>query len=569
MNTYCNSFVHTIKEAPKDAELVSHQLMIRSGMIRKVASGVYSILPLGQRVFDKLRNIIRQEMAVIGAVECDLPHLIPSELWKKSGRWTQYGKELLRMTDRHDRDFCFGPTHEEVITDLVSFYIQSYKQLPVFLYQIQTKFRDEIRPRFGLMRGREFLMKDAYSFHPNEESLNKCYEQSIQAYRAIFNRCGLRFIEASADSGAIGGNESVEFLVVADSGEDTVLVCSAASYAANVEAAPCVESIVEDFNYGEQPFPEKIHTPNVRTINDVVSFFSHLPVTAAQTIKSILIISDNVPCMFCLAGNKTLNETKVTKLLGKKFRFATDDEILNIIGAISGYIGPLNTSLPVYLDYSLQAPTLYVCGANENHAHFASVIPHRDIPQGEWVDIRNAESGDPCPADPSQPLVAQKGIEVGHVFKLGTKYSESMKALFSDSNGQLQPFQMGCYGIGVGRTIAAAIEQSHDAHGIVWPKALAPYDVVILNLSPGNTAIDGAIAIAVQQLEAIHLAVIVDDRSESVGVKFKDADLIGIPIQLIFGKTFVNQQKIEVKYRSTGVKVQISTHELISYIGEH
>ncbi len=567
MNTYRNSFIHTIKEAPNDAEVISHQLMIRSGMIRKVASGIYSILPLGQRVFSKLNAIIREEMNRIGAVECDMPHMVPSELWKTSGRWNAYGKELLRITDRHDREFCFGPTHEEVITDLVSFYTKSYKQLPVFLYQIQTKFRDEVRPRFGLMRGREFLMKDAYSFHESRASLDDCYHQSKAAYGAIFTRCGLQFVEANADSGAIGGDESVEFLVVAESGEDEVLVCESAGYAANVEAAPCQQN---QFNFEtsvhEVPAFKVVDTPKARTIDEVVEFFDSPDVTPATVLKSILVMTNDSPIMCCLAGDKPLNETKLTKVLGAPFRFATDDEVRAHCGASPGFIGPvgLPANIPIYLDYSLAQSLTYVCGANQNNRHLTSVSIVRDVKlattNSVMVDIRNAQVGDVYESptgDQRGTYTSQRGIEVGHVFKLGTKYSHAMGACFTNQQGKLTDFEMGCYGIGVGRTIAAAIEQSHDEHGIIWPKELAPYDALIINLTPKDPHVCDAVKTVHDFLLGHGLDDIVDDRADSPGVKFKDADLIGIPRQIIVGKHGLSSNHIELKHRRTGEKVMV------------
>ena len=562
MNTYHNSFIQTLKEAPNDTEVISHQLMVRAGMIRKVASGIYSILPLGQRVFSKLNQIIRDEMAAIGGVECDLPHVVPAELWKSSGRWGHYGKELLRLSDRSDRDFCFGPTHEEVITDLVNAYINSYKQLPVLLYQIQTKFRDEIRPRFGLMRGREFLMKDAYSFHESQSSLNEYYDRSRTAYANIFSRCGLSFIEAAADSGAIGGDESAEFLVVADSGEDEVLVCEPAGFAANVEAARCLDlDVAHDIS--QISSYSMVETPNVRTIEDVASFFS---MDVSHALKSILVMVNDQPVLLCLRGDHALNETKVSTLLQGEFRLATQDELKEICGCLPGFVGPieLKTTLPMYFDYSLKQYPEYVCGANQNDAHFSSVVLDRDVPMVSWADLRNAQAGDPCPTDPAHALKSQRGIEVGHVFKLGTKYSAQMGAKFTGKDGQLIPFEMGCYGIGVGRTIAAAIEQSHDENGIVWPAALAPYDVVILNLAPKEDALTEIVTQLHQQFESKGLDVILDDRVESPGVKFKDADLIGIPLQVIVGKKTLESGVIEIKHRCTGEKEHVAIESLES-----
>jgi prolyl-tRNA synthetase len=559
MNTYRNSFIYTLKEAPNDAEVISHQLMLRAGMIRKIASGVYSILPLGQRVFNKLNRIIREEMIAIGGAECALPHVVPAELWKSSGRWDQYGKELLRLNDRSDREFCFGPTHEEVITDLVKGYVNSYKQLPVMLYQIQTKFRDEIRPRFGLMRGREFLMKDAYSFHDSEACLQDHYDSVRKAYSTIFSRCGLSFIEARADSGAIGGDESAEFLVIADSGEDEVLV-SDSGFAANVEAAACSGINVTHDISNIEPLT-MVDTPNVHRIDDAVDFFS---VSANQTLKSLLVVVNDVFSLVCLRGDHALNASKAAALLGGAFRFATDAEIQAYCGCKPGSIGPINLKLniPIYLDHSLNVFSHYICGANQTGAHFQFCVPQRDIPTFVWADLRNAQAGDPCPLDSSNTLVSQRGIEVGHVFKLGNKYSESMGAKFTQRDGQLKAFEMGCYGIGVGRTIAAAIEQSHDEHGIVWPEALAPYDVVILNLVPKEPELVDLVKTMVAHFETMGKDVIVDDRVESPGVKFKDADLIGFPMQVIVGKKTLLERQIEIKYRRTKKKEMVSVNEL-------
>lgn len=559
MNTYHNSFIHTLKEPPNDAEVISHQLMVRAGMIRKVASGVYSILPLGQRAFNKLNRIIHEEMMAIGGAQCDLPHVIPAELWKSSGRWDQYGKELLRLNDRSDREFCFGPTHEEVITDLVNAYVNSYKQLPVLLYQIQTKFRDEIRPRFGLMRGREFLMKDAYSFHDSQASLDDCYDSVRKAYSTIFTRCGLSFIEARADSGAIGGYESAEFLVIADSGEDEVLV-SESGFAANVEAAPCLD--INDTHDTANIAPlTMVDTPNVHHIDDAVGFFS---VAANQTLKSLLVVVNDVFSLVCLRGDYVPNESKISALLGGPFRFASDAEIQAHFGCKSGSIGPINLQLKIsiYLDHSLKSFSHYICGANQTDAHFQYCVPQRDIPTFVWADLRNAEAGDPCPLNSSNTLTSQRGIEVGHVFKLGNKYSEAMGAKFTQHDGQLKAFEMGCYGIGVGRTIAAAIEQSHDENGIVWPEALAPFDIVILNLAPKEPELVDLVKTMVSHFETMGKDVIVDDRVESPGVKFKDADLIGFPMQVIVGKKTLAQQQIEIKYRRTGKKEMVSVNEL-------
>ena len=556
MNTYHSAFIHTLKESPRDAEVVSHQLMVRAGMIKKVAAGIYSVLPLGQRVFNKMNAIIRDEMAAIGGVECTMPASIPAELWQTSGRWDHYGKELLRFEDRQGRPFCFGPTHEEVITDLVASYVTSYKQLPVMLYQIQSKFRDEIRPRFGLMRGREFLMNDAYSFHDTPLSLDDTYQASRRAYSAIFKRCGLDFIEAAADSGSIGGDVSAVFLVVADSGEDEVLVSGDSGFAANVEACDCIDEF-------EPPVPtneiETVHTPSKKSIEEVAQFLS-LP--SSQCIKSLLVMVDGEPVMLCVSGDRTLNEAKVSRLIGS-FSYATNEEIVQYLKCEPGFIGPVGVStIRIVLDFSLKQHSDYCCGANNIDEHLLHVAPERDIQSFEWADIKNAMAGDPCPNDPAQPLISKRGIEVGHVFKLGQKYSVAMSAEFNDSNGKRQPFEMGCYGIGVGRTIAAAIEQSHDENGIIWPAALAPFHVVIVHLCPQDDEMNSLVDKLVSLIEGFGNDVIVDDRKESPGKKFKDADLIGFPYQIVIGRKVMDAGVFELKSRKTGEVVEIPLNNL-------
>lgn len=551
MNTYHSAFIHTLKESPRDAEVVSHQLMVRAGLIKKVAAGIYSVLPLGQRVFNKMNAIIREEMAAIGGVECTMPASIPAELWQTSGRWDHYGKELLRFEDRHGRSFCFGPTHEEVITDLVSSYVTSYKQLPVMLYQIQSKFRDEIRPRFGLMRGREFLMKDAYSFHDTEASLDDTYQASRRAYAAIFKRCGLDFVEAAADSGSIGGDVSAEFLVVADSGEDEVLVSDAVGFAANVEACDCVDQFKSPSSTAAI---ETVATPTQKTIEAISEFLSISP---NQSIKSLLVMVDGAPVLLCVPGDRTLNEAKVSRLVGQ-FSYATNDEVTQFTSCEPGFIGPVGLSnARVILDYGLKQFSSYCCGANKSGEHLLNVAPERDIQSFEWADIKNAMAGDPCPNDPAQPLVSKRGIEVGHVFKLGQKYSAAMAAEFNDANGKRQPFEMGCYGIGVGRTIAAAIEQSHDENGIIWPAALAPFHVVIVHLCPQDDEMNALVKQMVDVIEGAGKDVILDDRKESPGKKFKDADLIGFPFQIVIGRKVMDAGAFELKSRKTGDVVEI------------
>ncbi len=563
MNTYRSSFIQTLKEAPKDAETISHQLMVRAGLIRKVASGIYTVLPMGLRVFKKLNTIIREEMDNIGGIECEMPHLIPAELWKKSDRWDQYGDELLRIKDRSDREFCFGPTHEEVVTDLVSAYTNSYKQLPVLIYQIQTKFRDEIRPRFGMMRGREFLMKDAYSFHQDLDSLNDTYQDCRDAYRNIFQRCGLNFIEAAADSGSIGGDVSSEFLVIADTGEDEVLVAPSIGYAANVEAAKCIDVITNHAPYNEEI--EIVETPNIKTISDIATFFN---VKTSETLKSIFVVdSSGANILLCLRGDVELNEAKVKSMLGGSFKFASNQELQTVFGCLPGFIGPVSTkeSVTIYCDYSLRENSHYIAGANSNDQHIKNLVLDRDISAFTWCDIRNASAGDPCPNDTSISLESQRGIEVGHIFKLGKKYSESMDHKFTKSDGSLDNYEMGCYGIGVGRTIAATIEQSHDQNGIIWPLSLAPFQIVIINLVPKDERLGHIMSDIYENLSNHSIDVIVDDRDESPGIKFKDADLIGFPFQIILGKKSLESNSFELKNRRTGVVEIISLESAIDF----
>ncbi|MGA0241574.1 MAG: proline--tRNA ligase [Candidatus Marinamargulisbacteria bacterium] len=564
MHTYRNHFIHTSKECPNDADVVSHQLMVRSGMIKKLASGIYSILPLGHRVFSKIVDVVQDEMAAVGAMPCHLPCAIPAELWESSGRWANYGKELLRFNDRQGRSFCFGPTHEEVVTDLVSAYITSYKQLPVTLYQIQTKFRDEIRPRFGLMRGREFVMKDAYSFHDSMDSLDDMYQAMRRAYGFIFKRCGLKFIEAVADSGSIGGDVSMEFLVVAPSGEDEVLTNHEAGFAANTEACACGDS--RTVHSGIVSPIETVDTPNKKTIQSVASF---LKISADQCIKSLLIMVNDAPVLLCLPGDRDVNPAKVRGVLKGDYVLASDAEIIHHLGKdVAGYIGPIDTGdIPLILDYGLRQHPAYCCGANNEGQHLINVSPARDLAHGQWADIKQAIAGDPCPTDMSKLLTSTRGIEVGHIFKLGDTYSSAMGAVFNDNQGKRQPFNMGCYGIGIGRTIAAAIEQSHDDKGIIWPHALAPFHVVIIHLCPKDDAMTALVLELVQAIEATGNDVIVDDRNESPGVKFNDADLIGFPYQIVMGRKVVSSQKIEVKQRSTGTVALVPISD-IGQIGQ-
>ncbi len=563
-------YIPTLKEAPADAEVVSHKLLVRAGMIRKLTSGIYSWLPIGLRTLEKAKAIIRREMNAAGAVEVLMPSVQPGEIWQESGRWKKYGKELLRFKDRHDRDYCLGPTHEEVITALLRGEVKSYRQLPLNLYQIQTKFRDEVRPRFGLMRGREFLMKDAYSFDVDDEGANKSYASMKEAYRRIFSSMGLRFRPVEADSGAIGGNFSHEFMVLAETGEDAIAACTnwpSCTWAANVERAP----LKAPASPCDAPCPamEYVPTPGQHSIEEVCAF---LDVPADRTIKTLLFIADGKPAAVLLRGDRELNEIKLAHLLdADDVMFASPEQVLSMTGAEPGFAGPagLTGVEKIYADHELRGATDWVAGANRTDTHVRHLDLSRDVTLPvQWADLRNAVAGDPCPCC-GNPLELKRGIEVGHIFKLGTKYSEAMRAVFLDENGREQFMIMGCYGIGVSRVVAAAIEQNFDADGIKFPPQLAPFDVHILCLDPSDPAVSATCDeidafLAEQGLETLY-----DDRDERPGVKFKDADLLGIPAQVTVGGKGLGKGIVEVKDRRTGEKAALSaegfSHEFAAW----
>ncbi len=548
-------YIPTLKEAPADAEVVSHRLLVRAGMIRKLTSGIYTWLPLGLRALEKARDIIRREMNAAGAIEVLLPMVQPAELWEASGRWKKYGKELLRFKDRHDRDYCLGPTHEEVITDLLRGEVKSYRQLPLNLYQIQTKFRDEVRPRFGLMRGREFLMKDAYSFDVDDEGANKSYASMKEAYARIFSSMGLDFRPVEADSGAIGGNFSHEFMVLAETGEDAIAACSnwpECTWAANVERAP-VSSVFEQ-NTTPCPPMEFVDTPNQRTIEDVCAFLHAEP---SMIIKTLLLIADGKPVAVLLRGDRELNEIKLAHLLNaEEIAFATPEQVQAMTGAPAGFAGPagLKGVEKIYADKELMAGNDWIAGANkaDTHVRCLSLVRDVELPL-EWADLRNAAVGDICPCC-GKPLEIKRGIEVGHIFKLGTKYSDAMHAVFLDENGRERNMIMGCYGIGVSRVISACIEQNFDEHGIKFPPQLAPFDVHLLCLDAKNAEAADMCGAIEQRLSSRGLTVLHDDREERPGVKFKDADLIGLPAQIIVGGKSLARGMVEAKDRRTGEK---------------
>ncbi len=552
----------TLKEDPSDAEVISHKLMLRAGMIRKLTSGVYSYLPLGYRSLRKVEQVVREEMDAAGALEVFLPMVQPSELWIESGRWAVYGPELLRFTDRHDRECCLGPTHEEVITDLVRRDVRSYRDLPLNLYQIQTKFRDEIRPRFGLMRGREFIMKDGYSFDISDEAAETSYENMREAYKRVFTRCGLAFKAVEADSGPIGGSFSHEFMVLADTGEDVVVSCDSCDYAANMEKAQ-VHAPTAAQNESEETM-SKVATPNARSIEEICAF---LNVPAAAIIKTLILMTENGPVVVLLRGDHELNDVKVKNYLGiQDLQLAADAVIEEVTGASRGFSGPLNLkNVRILADNAVAAMETAVLGANEADAHITGVNPTRDVTVSAFGDFRLAVEGDTCPKCQGR-LQLTRGIEVGHIFKLGTKYSQAMNARFLDADGKEQLMVMGCYGIGVSRVLAAAIEQNHDEDGIIFPAALAPYTVVITPLGAKNEDIDAASERLYSQFLEAGIDTLLDDRDERPGVKFKDADLIGIPYRVTVGKKALAQGKAELRDRRTKTTTLVPKDDVVDAV---
>ncbi len=540
-------FLATLKEAPSDAELVSHKLMVRAGMIRRLAGGIYTWMPLGLRVVRKVEAIVREEMNRAGAIELFMPAVQPAELWQESGRWQKYGPELLRLKDRHEREFCVGPTHEEVITDLARRDIRSYRQLPVHFYQIQTKFRDEIRPRFGVMRGREFTMKDGYSFHADYADLQREYRNMYDTYTRIFTRLGLRFRAVSADPGAIGGTGSQEFHVLADSGEDAIAYCPNSDYAANVELA---EALAPGTVRRPSEAMKKVPTPGKVRCEDVARL---LGVPIERTVKAIAVMHDAEFFLLLLRGDHSLNEIKVQKISQlDPFRFASDAEIERNLGCRAGYIGPVGvrSGLRVIADRTVAAMSDFVCGANEEGFHLTGVNFGRDCPEPTQVaDIRKVVAGDPSP-DGKGPLEIVRGIEVGHIFQLRTKYSESMKATFLDESGGSRPFEMGCYGIGVTRIVGAAIEQNHDERGIIFPEPIAPFQVALVPIGYGkNAAVREAADSIYRELTGAGFEVLLDDRDERPGVMFADMELIGIPHRIVVGERGLKDKVVEYQGR--------------------
>ncbi|MBM4286847.1 MAG: proline--tRNA ligase [Deltaproteobacteria bacterium] len=543
---YARMLLPTLKETPAEAETISHQLLLRAGLIRKLASGIYDYLPVGLRVLRKVEAIVREEMNRAGAQEVLLPAVQPAELWQESGRWQVYGKELLRFRDRHDRDYCFGPTHEEVITDLVRREVHSYRQLPLNLYQIQTKFRDEIRPRFGLIRGREFIMKDGYSFDATEAGADETYQAMYEAYGRIFSRCGLRFKTVEADSGPIGGSFSHEFMVLAETGEDVVVSCTACAYAANLEKA----QVAPPSNPGsDPPAPlEKVYTPEVRTVTEVADFLQ-LPVE--KVLKTLLYETEAGVVAVLLRGDHEVNEVKLKNFLKvQDVNLATEAVVQRETRAPVGFAGPLGLQLPLYADHSLRSTANLAAGANEDQHHYINVNIERDLGIREFADLRQVAPSDFCPRCRGA-LEFLRGIEVGHVFKLGYKYSQAMNATYLDAQGQEQLMYMGCYGIGVSRIVAAAIEQNNDADGIIFPVPLAPFQVLLVPIAVNDTHTMGVAEPLYEELTALGLEVLFDDRDERPGIKFKDGDLLGIPFRVVLGPKTLAREAAEVRHRRT------------------
>jgi prolyl-tRNA synthetase len=556
--------ISTLKEVPADAELVSHRLMLRTGMIRRLAAGLYVWLPLGLRTLRKVERIVREEMDRAGALELSMPTIQPAELWKESGRWSKYGPELLRLKDRHEREFAYGPTHEEVITDIARRELRSYKQLPVNFYQIQTKFRDEIRPRFGVMRAREFLMKDAYSFHTDEASLAQGYRLMYEAYSRIFTRMGLKFRAVQADGGSIGGSVSQEFHVLADSGEDAIAFSDTDDYAANLEMAATLAPAAPR-SAAAEPLT-KVSTPNTRTIAQLAAL---LDVDAARCVKTLLVDgSDGEAVALVIRGDHELNAVKSQKLPGvaDPLRMASADRVRKTIGTEPGFIGPVGFPGKIYVDHAAAHLADFICGANEADMHFRGVNWGRDLPDPQSVDIRNAQPGDPSPSGRGALQIA-RGIEVGHIFQLGQLYSAAMNASVLDEQGKALTMFMGCYGIGVTRVVAAAIEQNHDANGIIWPEALAPFLVVLVPINYQKSTRVQEIADALyRQFNAAGIDVLLDDRDARPGVKFADSELMGIPHRIVIGERGLAAGTLEYRHRRETESTEISVADPVGYI---
>jgi len=554
-----------LREAPKDAELASHVYMVRGGFIRQLAAGIYDFLPLGVRVLHKVQNIIREEMNRHGGIEVLLPAVQPAELWKESGRWQLYGTELLRMRDRHDRDFCIGPTHEEVITDLVRRDVRSYRDLPVNLYQIQAKFRDEMKPRGALMRAREFIMKDAYSFDIDDAGARGSYQAMYDAYCAIFGRCGLDFRVVEADTGNIGGSLSHEFQVVADTGEDYVLKCPGCDLTVNQEMAPLPEPAGAAPLRPEGTF-EEVHTPDQKSVEEVAEFLS---VSPAEVVKTLIYLVDGEPMAVLVRGDHELSDTKLRRATGADLVEMADDETVErVSGAIVGFAGPVGLAeeVTILADFAVRDLTDVVVGANRDYYHLRKVTPGRDFAVSRYADVRTAGDGDHCPGCAQGRYSLFRGIEVGHIFYLGTKYSTAMECTFLNEDGEQVPAVMGCYGIGVTRIISAAIEQNHDSRGICWPVPIAPFEVALLGLQMKDESVAAASEKLYAGLTERGLEVLFDDRPQRPGFKFNDADLVGIPFQLIVGARGIARGLVEVKDRRSGEKRDLKVEEAVDHL---
>ncbi|MDQ6968737.1 MAG: proline--tRNA ligase [Mariprofundaceae bacterium] len=559
---YSRFFAPTLRDDPADAEVISHKLLLRAGFIRRVTSGVYDFLPMGLRVLRKIEGIVREEMARAGAQELLLPMVQPSELWKKSGRWEKYGNELLRFKDRHAHESCLGPTHEEVICDLVSRELRSYKQLPMNLYQIQSKFRDEVRPRFGLMRGREFIMKDAYSFHADEESLQAEYENMFATYQRIFTRLGLKFRAVEADTGSIGGSQSHEFHVLAESGEDLIAYCSHCDYAANVEKGISTRDIPSL----DDAALNVIETPNVTSVEDVASF---LNINTSQLLKTLIYQVtggefDGQTVAACVYGDDTLQEIKLARALNANAIELADDQALSSLGSSKGFVGPQGLRCKIIMDESLRDAVGMVAGANKIDSHVSGLSIHRDVPQAGFSDLREVRLNDGCAHCKEGHIKHARGIEVGQVFALGQQYTKPLEVLFQDKNGKRATATMGCYGIGVSRLVAAVIEQCNDENGMIWPLSLAPFQVVIITMGKSETAM-AASEKMYQDMSAAGIEVLWDDRKERPGVKFKDAELMGLPIHVVLGDRGLEADAIEIRQRA-GSKQEVSMANVIATV---
>lgn len=558
-------YLFTSREIPQDAEVISHQLMAKAGMIRKVAAGIYSYLPLGWRSLTKMMAIVREEMNSAGAIELSMPSVQPAELWQESGRWSLYGKELLRIKDRHEREFCFGPTHEEVVTDIVRRDVKSYRQLPLTLYQIQNKFRDEIRPRFGLMRGREFMMKDAYSFHTDAESLGEVYESMRLAYCRIFERCGLEYSMVEADTGAIGGSASHEFMVLAKTGESAVVSCDRCDYAANVEKAEArglpVTSTEEPRALSEES------TPGATSVEDVARL---LDIPTSKVVKTLIYKTDQGLIGIAIRGDREVNEIKLANYLGvNELALANEESVVKTSGAPIGFAGPIGLARDLRLigDESVRKLTNFACGANRQDFHFTNGNWGRDVDLAEWADVLLVTDGDLCPRCGGRLSLA-RGIEVGHIFMLGCKYSEAMGCTFTNDKGLPEPMTMGCYGLGIGRTVAAAIEQNHDGDGIIWPLPLAPFQFQVISLNPDDSAVAAASDSLYEELLGDGLDVLYDDRDARPGVKFKDADLIGTPLRVVLGRRSLADGLVEISMRRDREKQLIPVGDAVAKLKE-